>query len=74
MARRGTSEEVVALQSRPSSTHGDNTESGSNDRVDDTIDSVEQPSPRRAESTKKRACVLLGSAILQFPIWGKLRL
>ncbi|KAM7196259.1 Major facilitator superfamily domain containing protein [Naviculisporaceae sp. PSN 640] len=28
------------------------------------------PNPRHMESNRKRACVLLGSAILQFPIWG----
>ena len=71
MARRDTSNEVIALQTRPSSTHEDNTGSDSNDRLADVVDNNEQPPLRRADSTKKRACVLLGSAILQFPIWGK---
>jgi hypothetical protein len=27
--------------------------------------------PRQHESIRTRACVLLGSAMLQFPIWGR---
>ncbi|KAF4634657.1 hypothetical protein G7Y89_g3437 [Cudoniella acicularis] len=30
----------------------------------------QQANPRQRESNRKRACVLLGSAILQLPIWG----
>ena len=42
------------------------------ERVDITQDEVilDQTSPRQSESARTRACVLLGSAILQLPIWG----
>jgi hypothetical protein len=71
MARRDTSDQVIALQSRPSSTQQDETESGANEHSADLVEYTEQISSRRADSSKKRACVLLGSAIIQFPIWGK---
>jgi hypothetical protein len=64
MARRDTPDQVIALQPRLSSTQEDET-AGANDHIDDSVDNFEQTPPR------KRACVLLGSAILQFPIWGK---
>ena len=35
-------------------------------------DSQEQAESRQYESSVKRACVILGSAILQLPIWGRL--
>ena len=40
--------------------------------LDTTQDEVnlEQTSSRPLESARTRACVLLGSAILQLPIWG----
>jgi hypothetical protein len=34
--------------------------------------SVDQGNSRQWESNWKRACVLVGSAILQLPIWGKI--
>ena len=34
-------------------------------------DIQDQAEPRQYESSVKRACVLLGSAILQLPIWGR---
>lgn len=33
---------------------------------------LDQADPRQWESNMKRACVLVGSAILQLPIWGML--
>jgi hypothetical protein len=33
---------------------------------------LHQADPRQWESNRKRTCVLLGSAILQLPIWGRL--
>ena len=33
---------------------------------------LDQADSRRWESNRKRACVLVGSAILQLPIWGRL--
>jgi hypothetical protein len=71
MARRDTSDQVIALQVRPSSTQEAETEAGANEHNDNFVEFTEHSSPRRADSNKKRACVLLGSAILQFPIWGK---
>jgi hypothetical protein len=35
---------------------------------------LEQANSRQWESNRKRACVLVGSAILQLPIWGRLSL
>lgn len=32
---------------------------------------IEQADSRQWESNRKRACVLLGTTILQLPIWGK---
>ena len=42
------------------------------ERLDITQDeaSLDQTSSRPFESARTRACVLLGSAILQLPIWG----
>jgi hypothetical protein len=71
MARRDTSDQVIAVQTRPSSTQEDETESGVNEHNADLVEFTEQIPSRRADSSKKKACVLLGSAILQFPIWGK---
>jgi hypothetical protein len=71
MTRRDISDQVIALQTRPSSTHEDEPESGANEHNADLVEYTEQISSRRADSRKKRACVLLGSAIIQFPIWGK---
>jgi hypothetical protein len=71
MARRDTFDQVIALQSRSSSTQEDETESGANEHNADLVEYTEQISLGRVDSGKKRACVLLGSAILQFPIWGK---
>lgn len=33
---------------------------------------LDQADSRQWESNRKRACVLVGSAILQLPIWGRL--
>ena len=33
---------------------------------------LDEADPRQVESNRKRICVLLGSAILQLPIWGKI--
>jgi hypothetical protein len=33
---------------------------------------LEEADSRQWESNRKRACVLLGTTILQLPIWGKL--
>jgi hypothetical protein len=71
MTRRDISDQVIALQTRPSSTHEDETESGANEHNADLVEYTEQISSRQDDSSKKRACVLLGSAIIQFPIWGK---
>lgn len=35
---------------------------------------IDQADSRQWESSRKRACVLMGSAILQLPIWGELSL
>lgn len=32
---------------------------------------LDQTEPRQWESGRKRVCVLVGSAILQLPIWGR---
>ncbi|KAI4846332.1 MFS general substrate transporter, partial [Aureobasidium sp. EXF-8845] len=70
MARRDTSDQVVALQTRPSAIQETERGAGAaNDHIDDFVEHTEQVPPRRAD-TRQRACVLLGSAILQFPIWG----
>jgi hypothetical protein len=71
MARRDTSDQVIALQTRPSSIQEDEINSSAIDHGDDFAEIAEHTSSRRADSNKKRACVLLGSAILQFPIWGE---
>jgi hypothetical protein len=34
--------------------------------------SLDQEGPRQQESSRNRAFVLVGSSILQLPIWGKL--
>jgi hypothetical protein len=70
MARCDTLDQVIALQTRPSATQEDERGPGANDHIDDFVEHTEQMPPRRAD-TRKRACVLLGSAILQFPIWGE---
>ncbi|KAI4838608.1 MFS general substrate transporter, partial [Aureobasidium sp. EXF-8845] len=69
MARRDTSDQVIALQTRPGATQEDERGSGANGHIDNFVEHTEQMPLRRAD-TRKRACVLLGSAILQFPIWG----
>ena len=38
--------------------------------AEDHATSLEHNEPRIPESHRKRACVLLGSSILQLPIWG----
>lgn len=39
--------------------------------IEQAASNPNQADSRQWESTRKRACVLLGSAILQLPIWGK---
>lgn len=39
--------------------------------LDTAQDDVSVSSARHVESGRKRTCVLLGSAILQLPIWGR---
>lgn len=38
------------------------------------VSSLDQADLRQWDSYKRRACVLAGSAILQLPIWGTLRI
>lgn len=38
--------------------------------TDQDTSNLERADPRQWGSNRKRACVLMGSAVLQLPIWG----
>lgn len=61
---------AIALQAQPSSASQHETEPEVIDHNDSFINTEFSPS-RCTGSGRKMACVLLGSAVLQFPIWGK---
>lgn len=61
---------AIALQAQPSSASQHETEPEVIDHNDSLVSTEHSPS-RRTGSGRKMACVLLGSAVLQFPIWGK---
>ena len=54
-------ESLASEVGEPGAHHGHEEEASDRDLAD----------PRQYESIRKRACVLLGSAMLQFPIWGR---
>ncbi|KFY33007.1 hypothetical protein V495_08525 [Pseudogymnoascus sp. VKM F-4514 (FW-929)] len=60
--------EGVSLQERPSPNL--NTGEHESRDTDEDVFNVNQANLRYSESNRKRACVLVGSAILQLPIWG----
>lgn len=42
--------------------------------IEPEASNLDEADSRQWESHRKRACVLVGSAILQLPIWGRLSL
>ncbi|KAG9662226.1 putative monocarboxylate transporter, partial [Aureobasidium melanogenum] len=69
MAKSEGSNQAIELQAQPSSASRPETEPEIIDH-DDSSTSIEHSPQRRTGSGRKMACVLLGSAVLQFPIWG----
>ncbi|KAG9526627.1 putative monocarboxylate transporter, partial [Aureobasidium melanogenum] len=61
--------QAIELQAQPSSASRLETEFQVIDH-DESLTSTEHSPRRRVGSSRKMACVLLGSAVLQFPIWG----
>lgn len=61
---------IELLQAQPSSASRPETETQLIDR-EESLASIEHSPQRRTGSGRKMASVLLGSAVLQFPIWGK---
>ena len=57
----------IYLQEEPPAGHGSPRLSG----TEHDVPNFDQLDSRQWESHRKRACVLIGSAILQLPIWGK---
>lgn len=70
MAKGDCPERAIELQAQPSSVPQPETEPEVIHH-DDSLTSIEHSSRRRTGSGRKMVCVLLGSAVLQFPIWGK---
>lgn len=60
--------EDIVLREEPPTGRGSSTVSG----TEHDVPNLDQLDSRQGESHRKRACVLIGSAILQLPIWGKL--
>ena len=64
--------ESISLREYPLSEVGDHEEPHDTEREASNFEE-EEVDPRQWESSRTRACVLVGSAILQLPIWGTLR-
>lgn len=62
-----TSTESIAMRDAIAPIEGDQRTSD----IEQNDSSLDQADTRHRESKRKRTCVIVGSAILQLPIWGR---